>query len=132
MSQENVESVRAAADAFNRRDEEAFRALTADDVELVPIRAALEGTVYRGPDAVARWWAAVDDSWEDLTVEIEEVRDAGDRVLALGRIRGRGRGSGAAIDVEAAALAEFRDGLITRWHNYTDRASALEAAGLRE
>ena len=127
-----MEIVRAAADAFNRRDVEAFRALTANDVEIVPIRAVLEGTIYRGPDAVARWYAAIDDSWEALTVEIEELRDAGDRVLTLGRIRGRGRGSGAAIDVEAAALTEFRDGLITRWHNYTDRAEALEAAGLSE
>ena len=132
MSRANVESARAVVEAFNRRDVEALTALLAQDVEIVPIRAAVESTVYRGPDAAAQWYAAVDESWEDLKVEIEEVRDRGDRVLVLGRIRGRGRGSGAAIDVEAASVGYFRDGLITRLHHFTNRAEALEAAGLAE
>src|SRR3989442_2598797 len=128
MSQQNIASMRAAVEAFNRRDVEGLTALLAKDVEIVPIRAALEGTVYHGPDAVAEWYAAVDESWDELKVTIEEVRDGGERVLALGRIRGRGRESRAAIDVEAASVGRFRDGLITRLHNYTDRAEAGEAA----
>jgi ketosteroid isomerase-like protein len=133
MSQENLERLRAGVAAFNRRDVEAFEALIADDVEIIPIRAALEGgTAYRGPGAVARWYAAVDESWEDLQVEIEEMRDGADRVLGLGRIRSRGRGSGVAIDVEVAALARFRDGLIVRLRIYSNRAEAAEAAGMSE
>ena len=50
MSDENVEIMRAAIEAFNRRDGEGFGALLARDAEIVPVRAALEGTVYRGPD----------------------------------------------------------------------------------
>jgi ketosteroid isomerase-like protein len=132
MSQQNIASMRAVVEAFNRRDVEGLTALLAKDVEIVPIRAALEGTVYRGPDAVAEWYAAVDESWDELKVAIEEVRDGGERVLALGRIRGRGRDSGAAIDVEAASVGHFRDGLITRLHHYTDRAEAVGAAGLSQ
>jgi ketosteroid isomerase-like protein len=128
MSSKNVESMRAVAEAFNRRDVEGLERLLADDVEIVPIRAAVEaGTVYRGPDAVAQWYAAVDASWDELRVEVEEVRDGGDRVLAFGRIRGRGRGSGAAIDVQSASVAHFRDGLITRLHHYSNRDEAAEA-----
>jgi ketosteroid isomerase-like protein len=132
MSEENIESMTAVIEAFNRRDVEALKALLITDAEIVPIRAAMEGTVYRGPDAVEQWFAAIDESWEELRVEIEEARDAGDRVLGLGRIRGRGRESGAPIDVEAASVAYFRDGLITTLHNYTNRADAFEAAGLSE
>ena len=114
MSQENVESMRAMVEAFNRRDLEVLKALFVADAEIVPVRAAMEGTVYRGPDAAEQWVAAVDASWEQLHVEIEEERDSGDRVLGLGRIHGRGRQSGAPIDVEAASVAYFRDdGLIT-------------------
>jgi hypothetical protein len=51
MSQENVEAMRAAMEAFNRRDGEGFGVLLAGDVEIVPVRVVLEGTVYRGPDA---------------------------------------------------------------------------------
>ncbi len=132
MSQENVESMRAAVDAGNRRDVEALTALLAKDAEIVPMRAALDGTVHRGPDAVAQWYAALDESWEGMEAEIESVRDLGDRVLALGRFRARGRESGAVLDVEAWSVAHFHNGLITRLQNFTDRADALEAAGLSE
>ena len=132
MSEENVETVRAALEAFNRRDGEAFGALLARDAEIVPMRAALEGTVYRGPDAAAQYCAAVDESWENLRWEVEEIRDGGDWVLALGRIRGRGRVSGAGIDVEAAWVARFRDGLVANFRTWTDRGEARKAAGLSE
>jgi ketosteroid isomerase-like protein len=63
MSQENVEAMRAAVDAFNRRDGNAFGELLAEDAEIVPVRAALEGTVYRGRDAGTEYCAAVEASW---------------------------------------------------------------------
>lgn len=89
MSLGRVEAMRAAMAAFNRRDGEAFGAVFAEDAEIVPVRAAVDGTVYRGPDAGAQYCAAVEDSWENLRWEIEELREGGDWVLALGHIRGR-------------------------------------------
>jgi hypothetical protein len=51
MSQgRRVETMRAAMAAFNRRDGEALGAVLAEDAEIVPVRAAVDGTVYRGPD----------------------------------------------------------------------------------
>ena len=50
MSEANVEAMRMAMDAFNRRDGEQFDALLTADAEIVPVRAALEGTTYRGAD----------------------------------------------------------------------------------
>jgi ketosteroid isomerase-like protein len=129
---ENAEIGRAVVDAFNRRDVKALEALLAQDAEIVPIRAAVEGTVYRGPNVAGRWFSEVDASWEDLTVTVDEVRATADGGLLLGRVRGRGRGSGATIDVEAAAVARLRNGLITHLRIYTDRAKALEDAGLAE
>jgi ketosteroid isomerase-like protein len=132
MSQENVETMRAAIDAFNRRDGDGFGAVLANDAEIVPVRAALEGTVYRGPSAATQYCTAVEESWENLTWEVEEIKDGDSWVLALGRIRGRGRGSGAAIDAKGAWLARFRDGLVTNFRTYPDRRDALEAVGLAE
>jgi ketosteroid isomerase-like protein len=37
-------------------------------------------------------------TWEDLDVTIEEIIDAGDRVILSAHHRGRGRGSGIEID----------------------------------
>jgi ketosteroid isomerase-like protein len=130
MSQENVETMRAAIEAFNRRDGEGFGAVLANDAEIVPVRAALEGTVYRGPSAATEYCAAVEESWENLTWEVEEIRDGESWVLALGHIRGRGRGSGATIDARGAWLARFRDGSVTHFRTYPDRIEALQAVGL--
>src|SRR4051795_8343984 len=105
MSQENVAVMRAALDAFNRRDGHALGTLLDSDAEIVPVRAALEGTVFRGPDAAAQYCAAIDQSWEDLKWDVEDFRDGDGWVLAVGYIRGSGRGSGVAVDARAGWVA---------------------------
>jgi ketosteroid isomerase-like protein len=132
MSQENVERMKGAMEAFNERDGAALDDFLATDAEIVPVRAALEGTMYRGGDAGTQYCTAVIESWEELRWDVEELRDGDDWVLALGHIRGQGRDSGVAVDARAGWLANFRDGLITRFQTYANRDDALEAAGLRE
>lgn len=119
-------------DAFNRRDVEAFRALCAPDVEIVPLRAALEGTVYRGPDAVTRFFTDVDESWDRLRLEAEEMRADDDWVLALGSVHARGASSGAPIELSMGWVTHVRDGMIASLRTYADRADALAAVGLEE
>jgi ketosteroid isomerase-like protein len=132
MSEENVEQLRAAIEAFNRRDGANFDVLLRDDVEIVPVRAALEGTTYRGRDAGSQYCAAVEDAWESLTWDVDEIRNVSDTAVAVGRIRGRGRNSGVTIDTAAGWVARFQDGLIAGFRTYTDRDEALKAAGLSE
>jgi ketosteroid isomerase-like protein len=132
MSQENVERLNAVMDAVNTRQAEALQALLAPDAQIVPIRAALEDVMYSGPKAAEDWFAALSESWEEMRAEVHEFRDAGDRVVALGRLYGRGRTSGADFDVEAASVAEFRDGFVTRLHMYRSVAEALADAGLSD
>jgi ketosteroid isomerase-like protein len=132
MSQENVEQLRSAIGAFNRRDGNTFNRLLAADAEIVPVRAVLEGTTYRGHDAGSQYCAAVDDTWESLLWEVDEIREVGEMAVALGHIRGKGRETGATIDTGSGWVAHFDDGLITRFRTYTSRGEALEAAGLSE
>ncbi|MCW3034183.1 MAG: hypothetical protein JWM60_2528 [Solirubrobacterales bacterium] len=128
----NVELMRTALQAFNSRDRAGFDALLDENAEIVPVRAVIDGTTFCGPDAASQYCTAVDESWEALRWEVEEIRDLGSRVIAFGHIRGRGRGSGAGIDARGAWVADLRDGLITRFQTYSDRADALEAVGLTE
>lgn len=132
MSQKNVDVVRRSAEAYNRRDVAGFEACFAEDAEIVPLRAAVEGTVDRGPGAAARFLAGFDDVLEGMSVELEEVRDGPDWVLALGFLRGRGLGSGADVEARLSIVVRFRDGLITSFRVYPDRAAAFAAVGLRE
>jgi ketosteroid isomerase-like protein len=55
MSQENVELVKAAYEAFNRRDLDTMLALAHDEVVVESRLVAIEGG-YRGLEGVRRWW----------------------------------------------------------------------------
>ena len=132
MLEGNVERLRSAIDAFNERDGTTFDTLLAGDAEIVPVRAALEGTTYRGGSAGSQYCSAVEETWESLSWEVDEIRGVGEFAVAVGHIRGKGRGTGATIDTSGGWVAQFREGLITRFRTYTDRRDALEAAGLSE
>ena len=57
---------------------------------------------------------------------------AGDRVLAVGRVRTRGKASGVDTEAPVGYVADFRDGKFVRVRTYLAPDEALEAAGLRE
>ena len=126
----NIEIARRATEALRSRDLNALRELLAPDCEIVPIRADVDQAVFRGPDALSRFFAATDEAWETITAESESRREGPDWVLGFARIRARGRESGAELDVPAAAVYRFRDGLITAIRVYTSRADALADLGL--
>jgi len=131
MSRENVEVVRAMWDAFLRGDAEGTLAAFHPDV-VWDGRNLPDGRVARGVgeviDHVSRWAAM----WEEWTVDLERVVDAGgDQVLLIMRERGRGR-SGMAMDEHHAEIYTVRDGKIVCRIGYSDTAEALEAVGLSE
>jgi ketosteroid isomerase-like protein len=132
MSRENADRLQTAIEAFNRREGTRFDQLLRADAEIVPVRAAVEGTTYRGGDAGSQYCAAVDDTWESLTWEVDEIREVGEVAVAIGHIRGKGRETGARIDTSGGWVAQFDGGLITRFRTFTSRQHALEAAGLSE
>jgi ketosteroid isomerase-like protein len=67
-----------------------------------------------------------------MEIDLYEYREAGERVVALGHVRGRGRTSQVELDFPAAWVCELRDGRITAMRAYTDQAEALRVAGLSE
>jgi ketosteroid isomerase-like protein len=133
MSQENVELFRKALEAYNRRDIEAILEIWHPEAEWYPFTAQVEGdNAYHGHEGLRQWWANVEATFEEREASVEEVRDLGDAVVALGHLRARGMGSGIEIDQVVFHLARFRHGKVAHWKLYLNRAEALEAAGLRE
>lgn len=133
MSQENVELFKRAWDAGDRRDDEALLAVL--DVE-VQWHAALPmlgaDAVYRGHDEVRSFLSEVREVLGDTRFEFPDIRDAGDRVIALGHFRGRGEASGIEAETPFAYIVDFKHGKAIRVRSYLDHHEALEAAGLRE
>ncbi len=128
MSQENVEIVRKAAEAYARSDLDT--ALTYADPEIVwnPVEEA----AAQGQDAiranVERW----ETDWEDYEATPEEYIDAGAQVLVTIHWSGRGRGSGLQVDIRTYLVFTLCDGKLIRMDEFTERSEALEAAGLSE
>jgi ketosteroid isomerase-like protein len=127
MSKENVELVRRGIESVN-----VFWGLLDDHVvwhlgdrPLID----LDG-VYVGRDAVIeatrRYWG----TWDDYSLDAEEVIDAGSSVVVVVHERGRGKGSGAPFDDRWAQVWTFSRGRIVRWELFNDRAAALAAAGV--
>jgi hypothetical protein len=67
---------------FNARDAEAAQAHSTDEVEIVPLRAAMEGTAYRGPETFAAFGVDSEEAWEEIRFDPEALRDGGERVVA--------------------------------------------------
>jgi ketosteroid isomerase-like protein len=68
----------------------------------------------------------------DFHVQYSEIRDLGDRIVAIGHARTRGRASGAVTDSPFNSVTDLRQGKAIRVRIYLDPKEALEAAGLRE
>jgi ketosteroid isomerase-like protein len=136
MSEENVEigePVRRLFAAFNKRDWDAFSAELDPAVEYAPIE---EHAVYRGPEAFIQYAERWHEAWDTFLVEAEEIEStpAEDGAFIAIRFRGRGKGSGAEFDQRSRSfwVGELRGGRLYRISEYSDRAEALEAAGLEE
>jgi ketosteroid isomerase-like protein len=133
MSQDNVETFRHVVEAWNRHDPALAVGYMAPDVEWTPAGpAAVERSVYRGREECARGFASVFETWEEFHFDEAEVRDLGDSVLWLGRVRMRGKASHVELDQEFAHHAAIAEGKVVRAHAFASWQEALEAAGLAE
>jgi ketosteroid isomerase-like protein len=121
--------IREGIAALNRGDVEDMLATLDPEVELVPLRGALDGSVYRGHDGMRRWLEDMKEDWKEFELSVEDVREVGPgRLLVEATMGLRGR-SGVALDTSAAWLCDMRDGKAFRIRFFADSAAALEAAG---
>ena len=128
MSEENVERVRKAVEAYARGDLDTALMHADPDIVWNPVEEA----AAQGQDAiranVERW----ETDWEDYEATPEEYIDAGDQVLVTVHWSGRGRASGLQVDIRTCIVFTLRDGTLIRMDEFTERSEALEAAGLSE
>lgn len=129
MAERDVEIVRSVIAAWDRGDLDEMARWIAEDAELRPLRAQLEGRCYRGPDGMRELWADLNADWEDLKLPAEEVREVGGKVLVIGRFVARGRVSSVDLDLPLGQLWELREGLVVGLQAFSDPDDARRAAG---
>jgi uncharacterized protein len=131
MSHENLEIVRRGWDHFLATGE-LLEGIVAPDFawDMSTFRGWPEQRLYLGVDGVRtflRDWTAPFDDW---TIELQALHDAGDRVVSVCRQWGRSKRTAMPVEMLFGMVWTVRDGMETRMEMYADPAEALQAVGL--
>jgi len=113
MSKENVEIVRRAYEAWNRGDGEKAIELLDPDVKWSLPPHFPDAETWHGRDRVVDGLREMIGSWESLHMDVRELIDEGDRVVA--RVRFEGRSALTGLDLAGMGVDTqiwtLRDGL---------------------
>ena len=131
MSEQNIDLVRKALEAYSRRDVGALMALAHPDIELdwSASRGLLAG-VYQGMDATLGFYSEYFNVFEKITFEAERFIDVGESVVVPNVARQRGR-EGIEVSARSTLVFTLRDHLITHIRLYQETEQALRAVGLQ-
>jgi ketosteroid isomerase-like protein len=131
MSAENVEVVRRGFEYF---EENLDFLPELNDPEFVwdmsNFRGWPEQKLYPGIDGAREFMRDWLDAWNDWSIEVESLSDAGDKVVAIVRQRGTSKTTGLPVDMTFAQVFTVRDGKQVRMEMYAEPSEGLEAAGL--
>jgi ketosteroid isomerase-like protein len=132
MSEENVEIVRAIHERFSAGDFRASVDLLDRHIVFLGMPHGPDAEPFVGLEAVAKAMREYFDTWANFTLKAEEFIPVGESVLVSVRHQGVARISGVPTDAHYFQLWTFRGHKVIRIETFSERAPALEAAGLSE
>jgi uncharacterized protein len=130
MSQQDVETMRRAYDAFNRGDVPAVLQVFDEAIEWhEPGGGNAPSGTFRGPQSVANdVFATVQQNFEEFTAEPQQFIDSGDHLVVVGRFRGRSK-SGQQLDAPFAHVWTMRNGKAQAFQHHVEAESWAKAWG---
>jgi len=133
MSQESVEIVRRGFAAFAEQGVEGVIAYFTEDVVVYSIPEWPDDPEYHGHDGLRRLFRQWAENFDDFALELRELHDAGDSVVALLWLTGQTKRTAIPMRMEiGAAYSGLRDGRVARLRLFSSWPEALEAARQRE
>jgi ketosteroid isomerase-like protein len=132
MSEKNVEIVLGQWDAWNDGDLAAWAQAWDSEVVVVAPKDWPEGAESLGLDAWRRQAERLRSTWAEARIEVDEIREADDRVLAQIRYVTVGTDTGIPFETPMGVVLVLRDGKIVRACFGWTMAEALTAAGSAE
>jgi ketosteroid isomerase-like protein len=124
---DNVETAKAAYEAFSSGDMETLKGMFGEDVEWLSSDELPLGGTTDGRDAVIANFGELPSYWSEFSVEPSDFIDGGDWVTVRGTQRATGKAG--SFECPFAHLMRFADGKIVRGEFYTDSAKAKSALG---
>ena len=132
MSQENVEVVRAANEAWLSGDLAAALELFAETLVTTQPPTQADARTYVGHDGLLQALTDWGGQWDEWQIALVRVIDADPYVVSVHQQRGRGRTSGIEVATELVSVYGVEGGKIVRWQMFFSEQEALEAVGLSE
>lgn len=122
MSDQDVETLRGAYQAFNSGNIDGVIAILDEDVEWIePGGGNSPSGTFRGPQSVAEdVFPKVPQNFDEFLCQPTEFTDEGNRVIATGRFTGKSK-TGAELDATFEHVWEMKDGKATRLENKVDQ-----------
>jgi ketosteroid isomerase-like protein len=126
----NVDTARAAYDAFSSGDMGTLLGYFADDAVWHTSDELPNGGTTSGRDAIIENFGRIPQYWSDFSVTPTDFIDGGDKVVIEGTQRGTAAEGGGQFESTYLHLMEFDDdGKIIRGEFITDSAKAAKALG---
>ena len=132
MSQENVERVRETFEAFGRGDLRAALQHVRLEVRTHRIAPLSDPKTYAGPAGMLMAWGDWTGPFEDFELEVGELIDAGDSVVAEIRQRGRYKDSGEPMEGQLWFVCTFYGDEMVQWDMLASKFQAFKGIGRRE
>jgi uncharacterized protein len=129
VSQENLDIVRRYFEHWNETGEFLWAEIDPDAMFVIDPGSFVAGT-YRGHEGLRELSRLTAEVFDEFRYEVDEMVEAGDSVLVMGRLCARGIQSGATGTQHGALVFQIRDGLVVAYRSYFDRNEALAAVGL--
>jgi uncharacterized protein len=122
------EVVRAIWNAWERGDVPAMFELIDPEVVVTQFPEQIDVRDYHGHEGTREVMADWIGTWDDYEIELLDLREVGEAVIATLHQRGRGKASGVAMQGDVWFVWRVRDGKVVRWQMFSSEAEALEAA----
>jgi len=128
MSAENVEIIREGYARFIATGEPLGDLMSPDFVwDMSTFRGWPERKTYEGIEGTREFLEDWVSAWEDWRLELKDLIDAGDQVVAIVHQSGRSKATGLPVDMTFAQVWTLEDGKQTRMRMYADPDEALRA-----
>ena len=130
MSQENISVINRIYEAFGQRDFAAVLDLFGPTIEwIAAVNSPLaDGSPYRGLDEVREGvFMRIAAGFESLTVRVDEIFNAGDKVVVLGFYDGVYKTNGKRFQAQVAHIWTLADGKAVKFQQYVDTYQLAES-----
>jgi ketosteroid isomerase-like protein len=124
----NADLIRELTGMWNSGDIDSVSELYTEDAEIRTGPHWPEQATYRGREAIRETSAEWASMWDKLQIEVDQLEEHGDRLLATGAWRMRGAASGIGGEMPIFIVFTFRDGKIAVLEWFADHDTAVAAA----